>query len=157
MCSCSPKKDKNLAMLTHCGRATHIFVSKLTIIASDNGLSPGRHQAIIWNNAGILSIGLLGTKFIEILIKILTYYFKEMRMEVSSAKWRPFCLGLNVLTWSVLCLLITCWLKEPGYQLYYVLLRAPLYTTVCSLPNCCAEKLMLLWRDGYCKHLVTSP
>ena len=90
-------------MLTHWGRATHICVSKLTIIASDNGLSPGRRQAIIWNSAGILSIGLLGTNFSEILIKILTYSFKEMRLEVSSAKWRPFCLGLNVLN-SDLCL-----------------------------------------------------
>ena len=53
-------------LLTHWGRATRICVSKLTIIASDNGLSPGRRQAIIWNNAGILSIGLLGTNFSEI-------------------------------------------------------------------------------------------
>ena len=29
---------------------THICVSKLTIIGSDNGLSPGRRQAIIWTN-----------------------------------------------------------------------------------------------------------
>ena len=29
-------------------------VSKLTIIGSDNGLSPGRRQAIIWTNGGIL-------------------------------------------------------------------------------------------------------
>ena len=36
---------------------THIYVSKLTIIDSDNGLSPGRHPAIISTNAGILSIG----------------------------------------------------------------------------------------------------
>ena len=28
-------------------------VSKLTIIVSDNGLSPGRRQAIIWPNARI--------------------------------------------------------------------------------------------------------
>ena len=25
---------------------------KLTIVASDNGLLPGRHQAIIWSNNG---------------------------------------------------------------------------------------------------------
>ena len=43
--------------LTHWGRATHICVGKLTIIGSDNGLSPGRSQAIIWTNAGILLIG----------------------------------------------------------------------------------------------------
>ena len=87
---------KNM-LLTHWGRATHKCVSKFTIIASDNGLSPGRRQAIIWNNAGILSIGLLGTNFSEILIKILTFSFKKMRLKVSSAKWRPFCLSLNVL------------------------------------------------------------
>ena len=43
--------------LTHWGWVMHICVSKLTIIGSDNGLSPGRRQAIIWTNAGILLIG----------------------------------------------------------------------------------------------------
>ena len=41
--------------LTHWCRVTHIYVRKLTIIASDNGLAPGRRQAIIWSNAVILS------------------------------------------------------------------------------------------------------
>ena len=77
---------------------THIYVGNLTIIGSDNGLSPGGRQAIIWNNAGILSIGLLGTNFSEILVEILTFSFKKMRLNVSSVKWRSFCLGLNVLT-----------------------------------------------------------
>ena len=44
---------------------THICVDELTIIASDNGLSPGRRQAIIWTNAGILSIEPLGINFSE--------------------------------------------------------------------------------------------
>ena len=83
--------------LTHWGRVTHICVSKLTIIGSDNGLSPDRRQALIWTNAGILLIGPLGTNFSEILIEILTFSFKKMRLKVSSAKRRPFCLGLNVL------------------------------------------------------------
>ena len=48
-------------LLTHWGRVTHIYVGKLTIIGSDNGLSPGRHQAIIWTDAGILLIGPIGT------------------------------------------------------------------------------------------------
>ena len=43
--------------LTHWGRVTHICVGNLTIIGSDNGLSPGRRQAIILTNAGILLIG----------------------------------------------------------------------------------------------------
>ena len=47
-----------------------ICVGKLTTIGSDNGLSPGRRQAIIWSNAGIMLIGPLGTNFSEILIGI---------------------------------------------------------------------------------------
>ena len=85
-------------ILAHWGRVTHICVGNLTIIASNNGLSPYRRQAIIWTNAGILLIGPLGTNFSEILIKILTFSFKKMRLKVSSAKRRPFCLVLNVLT-----------------------------------------------------------
>ena len=77
---------------------THICVGNLTIIGSDNGLSPGRRQAIIWTNAGILLIGPLGTNFNEILIEIPTFSLKKMRLNVSSVKWRPFCLGLNVLS-----------------------------------------------------------
>ena len=87
-----------IVLLTHWGRETHIRVGKLTIIASCNGLSPGRRQAIIWTNAGILLIGPLGTNFNEILIDIHTFSFKKMHLKMSSAKWRPFCLGLNVLT-----------------------------------------------------------
>ena len=77
---------------------THICVGKLTIIDSDNGLSPRRHEAIIWTNAGILLIGSLGTNFNEILIGIQTFSFKKMHLKMSSAKGRPFCLGVNVLT-----------------------------------------------------------
>ena len=51
--------------LTHWGRMTHICVTNLTIIGSNNGLSPGRHQAIIWTDDGILLIGPLGTNFRE--------------------------------------------------------------------------------------------
>ena len=87
----------NKPALTHWGRVTHICVSKLIIIGSDNGLSPGRRQAIIWTNAGILLIGRLGTNFSEILIEIYTFSFKKMHMNMSSGKWRPFCLGLHVL------------------------------------------------------------
>ena len=83
--------------LTHWGRVTHKCVGKLTTIGLDNGLSPGRRQAIIWTNAGILLIGPLGTKFSEILIEIHTFSFKKMHLKMSSGKWRPFCPGLNVL------------------------------------------------------------
>ena len=87
----------SLSALTHWGRATHVCVGKLTIIGSDNGLSPGRRQAIIWTIAGILLIGSLGTNFCEILIRIQTFSFTKMHLNMSSAKWRPSCLGLSVL------------------------------------------------------------
>ena len=74
----------------------HICIGNLTIIAPDNGLSPGRRQAIIWTNAGILLIGPWGTNFSEILIGIQTFSFKNVHLNMSSAKRRPFCLGLNV-------------------------------------------------------------
>ena len=44
-------------MTIHWGRVTHKCVSKLTLIGSDNGLAPGRHQPIIWTNASILLTG----------------------------------------------------------------------------------------------------
>ena len=44
---CTVVKFEELLDLTHWGRATHICASKIIIIGSDNGLLPGRHQAII--------------------------------------------------------------------------------------------------------------
>ena len=79
----------------------HICVSELTIIASDNGLSPGRRQAIIWTKYEIVLIGPLETTFNEIFSEIHTFFFnmwKKMHLKMSSGKWRPFCLGLNVLS-----------------------------------------------------------
>ena len=67
---------------------THICVSKLTIIGSDNGLSPVRRQAIIWTNDGMLLIRTLGTNFNEILSEIHAFSFKKMHLKMSSAKWR---------------------------------------------------------------------
>ena len=102
--SASPKRLTDLStqtLLTHWGRVTHICVVKLIILGSDNGLSPGRRQAIIWTNAGILLIGPLGTNFSEILIGIQTCPFKKMHLKMSSAKWRLLCLGLNELNKTI--------------------------------------------------------
>ena len=49
-------------------RVTHVCDRNLTIIDSDNGLSPGRRQNIIWTIAVILLLGPLATNFSEILI-----------------------------------------------------------------------------------------
>ena len=91
--------------LTHWGRVTHICVGKLSIIGSDNGLSTGRRQAIIWTTAGILLIGPLGTNFSEILIEILTFSFvktasESVVCETMAILSRPQCVKT---TWRCHC------------------------------------------------------
>ena len=76
--------------LTHSGRVTHMCVKKL-------GMSPGRCQAIIWINAVILFVALLGTNFSDISIGIQMFSFKKWHVKMLSSKWRPLCLGINVL------------------------------------------------------------
>ena len=83
---------------------TYICVSKLTIIGPDNGLSPGRCQAIIWTNTGILIIGPLGTNFSENLSGIQTFSFKKMPLKMSSGKLaailsRPQCVNPVAQIW----------------------------------------------------------
>ena len=97
--------------LTHWGRMTHICVSDLTSIGSENGLLPGRRQAIIRTNAGILLIRPLGTNFSEFLVETLIFSFKKMCLKVSSAKRRPFCLGLNELMFFT-CVVIQMFCKR---------------------------------------------
>ena len=46
-----PDGTSKCLCLTHRGRVTHICLGKLAIIGSNNGLSPGGRQAIIWTNA----------------------------------------------------------------------------------------------------------
>ena len=125
---------------------THICVSKLTIIGSDNGLSPNRRQAIIRNNAGLLLIGPRGTNFNEILIEILTSSFKKMRLKMSSGKWRPFCLGLNVLKVISLVnlLLVQVILLVNPSLVQVILLVNPLLVQVISLVNPLLVQVILL-------------
>ena len=87
----------SIFLSNHWGRVMHICASKLTIIGSDDGLSPDRHLAIISISAGILSIGPLGINISEISIEIYTFSFKKIHLKTLSGKWRPFCLGFNVL------------------------------------------------------------
>ena len=76
--------------LTLWGRVTHICVSKLAIIGSDNVLSPGRRQAIIWTNAALLSIGTLETN-----IFIQENAFKDVVWKMASILNRPQCVKLG--------------------------------------------------------------
>ena len=94
--------------LTHWGRVMHICVGKLIIVGSDNGLSPHRRQAIIWTNAGLLSIGPFRTYFSENFYQNTTIFIEEdarenVVWEMASILYRPQCVN----TWQH---------KEPGHQ-----------------------------------------
>ena len=85
--------------LTHWGRVTHICVGKLTIIGSENGLSPGRRQAIIWTNAGILLIEPLGTNFSE---NSPGQFARDKWISGTMGQWRGKCFHLMTSSWSSL-------------------------------------------------------
>ena len=63
------RAHKELYALAHWGRVTHIsfgnitYNQHITSVGSDNGLSRSPRQAIIWNNAVLLLIGPIGTRF----------------------------------------------------------------------------------------------
>ena len=73
---------------------THMCVSNLTIICSDNGLSPPRRQAIIWTNDGILLIGPFGTNLSD---RNSYLFIQENAFENFVCKMAAICFGLNVL------------------------------------------------------------
>ena len=83
--------------LTHWGRVMNIYVSKLIVTGSDNGLSPGRLQAIILTNAGIFLIGTLITNFSEILSKFTEFHSRKCIWKCQGIG-SHFVAGLNVLT-----------------------------------------------------------
>ena len=76
---------------------THICISELTIIGSENGLVPGRRQAIIWINVGILLIWTSETNFSEILSDIRTSSVTKNVFENVVREMAGIFLSLSVL------------------------------------------------------------
>ena len=92
------RPEQNSCHLSHWGQVTHICVSNLPIIGSDNDLAPGWCQAIIWTNAGLLLIWSLGTNFGEIFkqnsyIFIQENAFENVVWEISTILSRPQCVN----------------------------------------------------------------
>ena len=84
---------------THWSRVvTHLCVRNLTTIGSDNGLSPGWCQVIIFTNAGILLIGPKGTNFSELFLsKFKQFHFRNAFERVVCKMASIFLSRLNVL------------------------------------------------------------
>ena len=123
--------------ITHWCRVTHICVSQLAIIGSDNGLEPGRHQAIIWTNAGILLIEPVGTNFSEISIEIDTFSGDKImwkcHLENGCHFSRPQCVNtcFNVCSYNII---IMCDL--------YIELEPQAACLLCPLTICLHARLL---------------
>ena len=121
------KKVFPLHDLTHWGRVTHICVSQLTIIASDNGLSTGRCQAIIRNNAGLWSIETLATNFNKIGSKIQPWN----ELEIVVCKMAANLSQPQYVKW-IICLIIR--LEEP--TAYFTHFNKAIISNTCACIYC---------------------
>ena len=133
---CLPNFHKNL---THWGWVTHICVSNLTIIGSDNGLSPDRHQTnaenfVDWTLVNKFQRNLNWNPYISL---------KKMHLKMSSGQWRRFCLGLNVLIiidegelWSVLCEFTVWSISCTGCHIVCDIVETP-YNTISRVHDTC--------------------
>ena len=111
---------------------THICVSKVTIICSDNGLSPHWRQAIIWTIAGISLIGPLRTNFSEILIGIQIFSFKKMHLKNF---WVFFFYNISHSLCAWVCFTLPCNFNQPSWLLWSTTsrLRQSLYNYIICL------------------------
>ena len=91
-----------------------MYAGNQTINGSDNGLAPGRCQAIIGTNAGIKN---LATNFSEILSEIHTFSFKKMHLKMSAILFRRQCVLGNFS--SVLSVII----QWPGQKIPFDLVN----------------------------------
>ena len=82
--------------LTCQGPMTHICISRPLLIQM-MACRLFACQAIIWTNAGLLSIGHLETSTYEISVEMKTFSLKKINFKILSAKWQPSCHSLNVL------------------------------------------------------------
>ena len=111
------------------------------LVSSDH-----QHQAIIWTNAGLLLIGPLGTNF----IKLKTFLSKKMSLKMLSAKYQPFCHGINMLTVynsKVICIR-PMWLLQ-DYPPHNTLRAEGLAIWVCAKLSGVTELKCIMWFTLY--------
>ena len=112
---CSTRGDE----LTNSGRVMHICVGNLTIIGSNNNATPSHYLNQCWNIFYLtLRNKLQWNNYRNSYILI-----EENPFEMLCAKWWPFCLGLNMLTfltWGIVYYLLsismTCLLMMSGIE-----------------------------------------
>ena len=115
--------------LTHWGWVSHIWVSKITIIGSDDGLSPGQRHVIIWSNAGIFVNWTLGNKLQWNFHRNQCIFIQENAFEnvceMTAILSQPQCVNSlwprDVIWWqgsrSTLAQVMACCLTAPSHHL----------------------------------------
>ena len=90
--------------LTHCGQVTHICISKLDHYLEQCWFNANRNIRNNFEWDSNLNSTIL--------------HWKKIHLKMSSGKWRPFCLGLNVLT---------------PFQIWATVYQLPFLLKMCSL------------------------
>ena len=146
---------------THWGRVMYICICNLTIIGSDNGLSPGRRKAIIWTNVGILIIGSLGTHFSEILIEIHRFYSRKCiwicRLRMAAIFSQPRCVKDATSSIPIIRFHAITGLIWPFTHLYFIFMgHDSLWVKLVQLPQ---QKNMAFFYEKLhvLKHHVVPP
>ena len=100
--SIGPKSGDSIPNLTRNDpdmNPTGFTVSSATLSVADSWPIHWKFCGSCRFRVGLTNVtGVLGINFSEIVIGIKTFSFKKMPLNMSSAKWRPFCLGLNTLS-----------------------------------------------------------
>ena len=86
-----------LSYSTHWGWVTNIWVNKLASIVWDNGLPPGRRQAIIYKQCWDIVNWTLGNKLQWNFNRNSYIFIQENAFENVACEMASICLGLNVL------------------------------------------------------------
>ena len=89
------------------GRVMHLCFSNPDHNWSDNGLLPTQCQAIVWTNAGCQAYCRLDLwKQFSVKFEWITQFsYNKMNLNMSSVKWRQFCLGLSMYLYLYLYLM----------------------------------------------------
>ena len=97
----------------HWVQPTHICVGSLITISSDNGLASRHYLNQRWNIVNLTLRNKLQGNF----DRDSNIFIWKMRLKVSSAKWQPFCRGLNATFKGLLPTFK--WYEHPRFVTHY--------------------------------------
>ena len=115
-------------------------------------MMPVWHQAIIWTNSDLLSIGPMGINLDEMSKEIQTFSFKKMYLNLS-AKWQPFCSSLNATAIDIDVIPAACHITISGCLMYDKLVLSkgsdwPKWESIHTIKKAILPHSLRLWSRG---------